>query len=350
MLGRLDAGQTLANDELREEKKFCVVPHSPVGRRLCGDLDYIALRANILSPHSFLRGLEHFNNSKATRSMFLQFNSVKFTCLKKLLNVLTLSTLILIGCDEDYVPVRKSETKLHYYTESFKVDGFDYDPQYTVMYYYDNSGMLEKYTFYSYRPAYNQLKEERTFRFTYLEGRVDQIEGVLVNSSAPYVRYSYEYLPDGKVSKIKEFNTPAGTTSEATFEYQADDFIKVSYQYSNGNSFQYEFHFENRNILNDKTTRGAQLCSDGQYSYDNQKSPFQTLGYVDYLLFNLSVNNKLTESVNYVGCAFPTLIPESHEYEYGNHGFPTIAVTKYESGGSIKESRKNFYYKQVGAD
>src|SRR5690606_19304582 len=118
--------------------------------------------------------------------------------------------------------------------------------------------------------------------------------------------YSYEYMPDSRVSKIKEINTAAGINSEATFDYQADDIIKVAYHFSNGNGYQYEFNYSDRNILTDKTTRGAQHCSDGHYSYDNYKSPFQTLGYVDFLLFNLSVNNKVTESVNYVGCAFPT--------------------------------------------
>jgi hypothetical protein len=269
--------------------------------------------------------------------------------LKTLFYLLALS-IVLAGCDDDDETIGHTETKLHYYTESFKIDGFDYDPQYTVMYHYDKSGRLEKYTFYSYQPASDQLKEERTFNFTYLNGRVDQIEGILVNSTSPYIRYSYEYLPDAKVSKIKEVNTAAGINSEAIFDYQADDVIKVDYHYSNGNSFQYEFHYGNNNILTDKTTRGTQLCSDGHYSYDDNKSPFQTLGYVDYLLFNLSVNNKLTESVNYVGCAFPTLLPESYEYEYGNHGFPTVAITKYKSGGAIKQSRKNFYYKQVRVD
>lgn len=254
----------------------------------------------------------------------------------------------LVSCeDDDDDSIGRSETRLHYYTESFKIDGFDYEPQYTVMYNYDESGNLEKYTFYSYNPTSNELKEERTFSFTYLDGRVNKIEGTLVNKSTPYISYLYEYLPDSRVSKIKETNMAAGVNSEATFDYQADEIIKVSYNFSNGNSYQYEINYSDRNILTDKTTRGVQLCSDGQYSYDNHKSPFQTLGYVDYLLFNLSVNNKLTESVNYVGCAFPTLIPESYEYEYGDHDFPTEAITRYKESGSIRQSMKRFYYKDV---
>ncbi len=191
--------------------------------------------------------------------------------------------MVLTSCEDDDETIGKSETRLNYYTESFKIDGFDYDPQYTVMYHYGESGVLEKYTFYSYHPTSKELKEERTFKFDYLDGRVNQIEGILVNKTTPYISYSYEYLEDSKVSKIKEINTAAGVNSEATFDYQPEDIIKVSYNYSNGNSFQYEFHYGGDNILTDKTTRGAQLCSNGSYSYDNHKSPFQTLGYVDYL-------------------------------------------------------------------
>jgi hypothetical protein len=255
--------------------------------------------------------------------------------------------IIFIGCDDEGDAVGPTETKLHYYTESFEIDGFDFDPQYTVMYDYDNLGQLENYTFYSYDQSSHDLKKERTFMFTYLDGRVKQIEAFLVNSSEPYVTYSYSYLPDSRVANIKEINAGAGISSQADFHYLADDMVKVAYLYSNGNSFEYEFRYANQNILTDKTTRGAQLCSDGSYSYDTYKSPFQTLGYVDYMLFNMSANNRLTENVNYVSCSFPTLLPESYEYEYDGNGFPTVATTKYKSGGAIRLSRKNFFYKQV---
>lgn len=270
--------------------------------------------------------------------------------MKNLLNILIFTGIVFISCDDDNDTIRPTETRLHYYTESFELNGFDFDPQYTVMYDYNKSGKLEKYTFYSYDPSSKGLKEERSFRFTYQDGRVDQIEGFLTNSVTPYVTYSYEYQSDTRVAKIKEINTGAGVNSQATFLYLADDIIKVSYQYSNGNSFEYEFHFGNQNILTDKTTKGTQLCSDGLYSYDEYKSPFQTLGYVDYLLLNLSANNKLTENVHYVACGFPTLVPESHEYEYDENGFPTVAITNYKSGGAIRQSKKNFHYKQVPVD
>ena len=257
-----------------------------------------------------------------------------------------LSGIIILGCDDEGDTVGLTETKLHYYTESFEIAGFEFDPQYTVMYNYDNSGKLENYTFYSYDPVSQDLRKERTFMFTYLHGRVKQIEGFLVNKSEPYITHSYAYLPDSRVASIKEINAGAGKSSQADFHYLPDDIVKVVYQYSNGNSFEYEFHYGNQNILTDKTTRGAQPCSDGSYSYDQYKSPFKTLGYIDYMLFNLSANNRLTENVNYVSCSFPTLLPESYEYEYDDNGFPTVAITKYKAGGAIKKSKKTFFYKQ----
>ncbi len=56
-----------------------------------------------------------------------------------------------------------------------------------------------------------------------------------------------------------------------------------------------------------------------------------------YILFNLSFNNKLTENVNYVNCAFPSLIPESFEYEYNAEGYPTVATTTYKTGNAAKK-------------
>jgi hypothetical protein len=265
---------------------------------------------------------------------------------KKLLTLLIFIGFICVSCEDDEVKA-PTDLKLHYYTESFEIPGFEFDPQNAVFYEYDNSGKLKNYTFFGFDPSSDKLEEQRSFEFSYLNGTVDKIEGFLVNSSTPYISYSYQYQPDSRVSKITEQNTAAGINSEANFSYQANGIVKVAYQFSNGGSFEYEFHDSNQNIVTDKTTRGAQLCSDGLYSYDENKSPFRTLGYLDYLLLNWSANNRLTENVNYVGCAFPSLIPISFEYEYNADGFPTVAITKYKSGGAIKQSRKQFFYKEV---
>jgi hypothetical protein len=97
------------------------------------------------------------------------------------------------------------------------------------------------------------------------------------------------------------------------------------------------------NVITDKTTRGSQLCSDGQYTYDDHINPFKNLGYTDYLLTNVSMNNKLSESVNHVNCAFPSFIPESYSYQYNDGGYPTLITTLYKSGALV--STKEIFYK-----
>ncbi len=118
---------------------------------------------------------------------------------------------------------------------------------------------------------------------------------------------------------------------------------KSSYTFSNGGSFEYEFNMSGGNVVTDKTTRGSQLCSDGQYTYDDGINPFKNLGYTDYLLTNLSANNKLSENTNYINCSFPSFIPESYSYEYDDRGYPTLITTFYKSRvDRYQKSKGNF--------
>jgi len=260
-----------------------------------------------------------------------------------------LITLVFTGCKDDEVtpvPVTPAEIKLDYYIESYDVPGLGFVPQMKVSYEYNETGKISKYTVLSYHPDSGSLAEVRYFVFSYVLNRVDNIKGFLAGANSPYVEYSYEYLVNDAVSKIRENNYAAGVNSEANFSYNAaNNSIKVAYTFSNGGSFEYEFNYESENILNDKTTRGAQLCSNGQYTYDQHINPFRNLGYVDYMLNNLSVNNKLTEAVSYVACAFPTLVPVSYAYEYNEGGYPTFVTTSYKSGSAITAARKEIFYK-----
>lgn len=256
-----------------------------------------------------------------------------------------IALIVLVGCDSE--EVTKSETRLDYYVESYEIPDLGFTPELKVSYEYTSDGKLDKYTVSSYNPASAQQEVQRYFRFSYAANKrsVERIQGYLPSSSTPYVEYRYEYLANGSVAKIKETNTSAGINSEATFTYNSDESVTVSYAYSNGGAFQYEFHYSNDNLVSDQTKRGAQLCSSGQYTYDQHKNPFKELGFVDYQLSNLSVNNKLTEQVNYVGCAFPELVPESYSYAYNAEGYPVTATTNYKSGAALKRSKKEFFYK-----
>jgi hypothetical protein len=250
---------------------------------------------------------------------------------------------LLVGCVQDN-PVPQAPL-LDYYIDSFQIPGLDFEPKSKVVYEYDDTRKLQRYRFFGYNPGSDKFEEQRSFTFSYESDKVKKIEGVLVNGTSPYVTYSYDYNPDGTVASISEVNTGAGTSSQASFQYGPDNVVKVAYAYSNGASFEYEYQLNGGNILSDKTTRGSQLCSDGVYTYDSGPNPFSSLGYVDYVLTNVSANNKLTENINYVGCAFPSIIPESYSYVYNDAGYPLTVTTNYKSSGSStpKSERKFFY-------
>jgi len=265
---------------------------------------------------------------------------------RRITSLILLMTFILTGCQDDETPIAATDQKLDYYIESFDVDGLGFDPQMKVTYEYDSDGKVTQYTVFTYNQDVGSLQELNNFVFSYVNNHVDQIKGYFAGKDLPHVEYSYVYLADGRVSKISEKNTAAGVDSEAIFSYDiADHSVKVAYTFSNGGSFEYEFLNDSGNVISDKTTRGSQLCSDGEYTYDQHINPFNNLGYVDYLLTNVSANNKLTEDVNHVACAFPSLVPESYVYEYDDKGFPTVVTTIYKSGSPTAKARKELFYK-----
>jgi hypothetical protein len=263
--------------------------------------------------------------------------------MKTVLYTLLLSVVLLLGCDSNEVS-RYNGTKLDYYVESYDLSGTDlgFTPQLQVKYQYDGD-KLRRYTVFGYNPDSKAFEEQRYFDFSYVDDQVFRIRGYLPAAGTHYIEYVYEYLPDGRVLKITETNSGTEINSEANFAYNdTEETVRVAYTFSNGGAFEYEFHYVNDNIVNDRTTRGAQLCSDGVYTYDENRNPFNELGYVDYVLSNLSANNKLTEDINYVGCAFPSFVPESYTYEYNENGYPTVATTHFSSGG---KSEKKFSYR-----
>jgi hypothetical protein len=267
--------------------------------------------------------------------------------IKRLITSLILLVIfILAGCQDDECPIAATDQKLDYYIESFDVDGLGFDPQLKVTYEYNSEGRVTQYTVFTYNPEVQSLQELNNFVFTYVNNRVDQIKGYFADQDIPYVEDSYVYLADGRVSKISEKNTASAVNSEANFSYDAANHsVKVTYTFSNGGSFEYEYFDDGGNVMSDRTTRGSQLCSEGEYTYDQHINPFNDLGYVDFLLTNVSVNNRLTEDVNYVACAFPSLVPESYTYEYNENGYPTNVNTLYKSGSPSAKARKELFYK-----
>jgi hypothetical protein len=258
--------------------------------------------------------------------------------------VLFATLLINNSCSDEEISVSPNTSrKLDYYIESYQLSDLGFEPQMKVVYEYDDSGKLSKYTVFGYNPASNALEELRHFDFTYIDGKVDKIKVFLVNAETPDIEDSYEYLTNGKISKITEKNFAAGVNSDVNFNYDEANKIVANYTFSNGGSFQYEISSISGNIVSDKTTNGSELCNNGTYTYDAKVNPFSKLGYIDYSISNFSENNKLTESVNYVGCAFPSLVAESYSYEYDDAGYPTLATTIYKNKAG--KSQRKFYYK-----
>lgn len=95
-----------------------------------------------------------------------------------------------------------------------------------------------------------------------------------------------------------------------------------------------------KNIISDEIIDGV-VCNEGAYEYDREINPFRHLGFLDFYLNNLSINNKTIEEKNYYDCSFPTRIPENHEYEYDMKGYPLIKITTYDDG---KRSMTIFKY------
>jgi hypothetical protein len=267
--------------------------------------------------------------------------------MKTTLGLLFAAVVVIVGCEDDGMgSTVNKKVRLDYYISPFQAPEGEFEPQIKVQYEYDTSDKLKKYTVSGYNPDSKNFDIQRTFEFLYENARLSTIKGFLVNETTPYITYQYQYS-DSRISKILENNNSANITSNVSFTYApSGDSVKAVYVASNGGSFEYHYRFNGDNISNDKTTRSSQLCSTGIYSYDQKHNPFHELGYTDFFLDNLSVNNKLTENVNYKACAFPELIPLSYTYEYNEKGYPVKSTTTYKtSGDKAPKSTKDFFYK-----
>jgi hypothetical protein len=212
-----------------------------------------------------------------------------------------------------------------------------------VQYEYNNLGKVDRMTISNFAESTHSFTEQRYFKFAYANGRVSKITAYETSGNATYLEDTYEYSADGNVSAITEVNTAAGVNAHMNLTYEyTNRLVRAVYAFSNGRGFEYEMVLPNGNMISDKTTSGSELCSTGAYTYDTNINPFKHLGYVDFLLRNYSLYNKITEDVQYIGCAFPSLIPEQYVYEYDTTGYPTSYMTFYQ-GGTYKSKTDLFY-------
>jgi hypothetical protein len=251
--------------------------------------------------------------------------------------------IIVSGCDKDMNNVPAPDPKLDSYTQAYQAPDGTFQISSQVRYEYDTEGKVIKSIVSGYNATTFSLEDQQVFNFTYQGKLLQRIEGTLVGGGTPFDTYTYSYGADSRVSVISEDNKNTQLTSTASFIYNTkNDSVRVVYAYSNGQGFEYAYRF-NSNIIVDKTTKGSQLCNSGSYTYDQHPNPLSKLGYVDYLLNNVSMNNKLTEEVNYINCSFPVAIPVSYAYTYTMAGLPTVATTSYK--GTTQKSQRMFFYK-----
>lgn len=211
--------------------------------------------------------------------------------------------------------------------------GSTMEPVSKVSYEYQN-GRVSKIHYYTWSKIEKAFVDESRSEFTYEGDKVKKIVTYLAGQEDQYAEDNYTYDAEGYVSHIQHKGVAAGITTDVDFQHlYGDRLVKASYSLSNGTGFEYEFVNQNGSQKSDKTTRGSQLCSEGTYTSDKNINPLKHLGYTDYLLRNYSISNRLTESVNYVGCSFPSFIPESYEYVYDGDGYPLRATTNYRSSG-----------------
>lgn len=166
--------------------------------------------------------------------------------------------------------------------------------------------------------------------FSYENGRVNKIKTWLASQESQYSEITYTYDDQGRTTAIQHKALPNGITTDVSLKYEyTDRVMTATYRLSNGTGFEYQFVSRYGSVKSDRTTRASQLCSEGEFTYDKNVNPMKHLGYLDYLLRNYSVSNRLTENVSYTGCSFPSLAPESYAYTYDEDGYPLTATTSF---------------------
>ncbi len=236
----------------------------------------------------------------------------------------------------------KNLTKYITYIEVDDAGNLVFQPESRVSLYYNQSGRIESIHHESYNPQTLQFNETSVESFDYNDSTVSTITATLNGN------LSKAYLYEGDKITETDYNSGIVTTQITTRHFETiSPSVTVDYSFSNGNSIDYSFIPEFKNIAHDKTISSAQLCNQGDYSYDKNINPFRYLGYMDFNFQNWSVNNKLTERADFLACSYSTLIPLFHYYTYDQDGYPTEKITTYKSSSSQNKahhSKMEFYY------
>lgn len=231
----------------------------------------------------------------------------------------------------------KDAKKLSHYITYVEATGADgsvtYRPETRVLYNYDAAGLLNRIRYENYNSQTSSFEESRYDNFTYNGASVSKITTYL--DEKLYTESLYEYGIENKITLIMYYDRGLMLT-QTTSVNEDNNRITANYKLSDGSSFRYEFDAPYKNIADDMTSRG-ELCNKGIYKYDKYINPFRHLGFMDFNFQNWSINNKVTEDVQYFACGFPSLIPVSHSYLYDEDGYPLRKITTYKAGSAEGE-------------
>lgn len=232
--------------------------------------------------------------------------------------------------------------KIDYYVEYQVTENNVLQPQYKVEYQYSASGEVARTTFSNFSPKTLTFEMSQYSLFTWSGGSLIKLDTYLAGNQLT-TEETYQYGGPEAPLKITNKGYGSGVTGEMTLSSDDGDKVKAHYKFSNGGGFDYDFLYTLKNVISDKTARGAQLCQQATYTYDRNINPFKHLGYVDYVLRNYSINNTFTEDNHHLACSFPTLVAESHDYTYDNQGYPTLETTRYNGGKYIAQTQ--YFYR-----
>lgn len=240
----------------------------------------------------------------------------------------TPTTFVLGG---EVQPMKLSTMTYHYELTPGAVDG-----QRKTEYTYDGSGKLNGVQEKFYNTETMAFESDYYRTFDYENNRVKKMSRYWSSDNSQMEETTYQYNGSGYVTEMVYKSYQTGITSNVELTYDFDSgIVAATYSNSNGTGFSYQFTYQNKNITTDKITQNSGICEEGIYTYDKNINPYKHLGYVEYVLTDFSINNRLTESVTYK-CAFPELIPVSFEYTYNTNGYPTQSTTFYQGGAKAK--------------
>jgi hypothetical protein len=203
---------------------------------------------------------------------------------------------------------------------------------------YDEAGRLTTIRGLEYNSLTHSFDEKSYSTVSYEYNRVATIDGYSSADDMRFMTIRYEYLTNGSVSKIEQDNIEAGVIGNVTLTYPTPSSIVATYTQSNGNDFQQTISYVFKNAVTDEVSKGGQQCSNSVYTFDKKINPFRHLGYLDFFLSNLSVNNKTDEQIQHVGCSFPELTVESYTFKYDELDYPTEKITSYKNGRKAVEA------------